>query len=339
MNNLPLDKFGSIQVTRAMSGLGISGVCTTQLTFTTPAPFYASRAATVKLSGVGGLPTFYISQRSVSKGIVTVTCLDKTAFLDEPFPIDDFTTAGDDIPLSQIMTKIVSTVGFSGWGAMCNTSFNLSTTSLQGVTCLDILNRIATACVGVWWCNPDENLQLVTFPNLAGGFRVEEHTAVDFGCEYSPTGVHMVDGRGNVHSRGSGMHKYDTISVESDLITSSIADEVYNRIKNRVFKSFVCEKCKLYSPEIPAISSMVSFKQFDDGSVTGLQVNNIVASINSQGIFATLRFNEPNNDEIGLRGKLTSSLDNKVHYGEYGNDVVFTKYQGIMYKEEPEPEE
>ena len=333
-----LSKFGDIQITRAVNGLGLSGVCTTQMTFKVPAPLYAYRAATVKLGGIGGLPTLYISQRSQSKGVVTVTCLDRTAFLDEPFPIEDFTAAGDSIALSDVMQKIVDKCGFSGWGMMASSSWRYPTSLLQGATCLDILNRISEVYVGVWWCNADENLQFVSFPNVTGGFRVNEHTAVDFGAEYEPAGVCVTDKAGVKHIRGSGLHKYDTITVDSELASKATAEEVYSRIKGKKIKSLVCDRCKIYSPlDIPPIVSYVSFKQFDgDDTYSDLRVNNIVCSVNSQGIFATIRCNEPANDEIGLRGRITTALNSKARYGEYGN-AVFNKYQGWLYVEEDEP--
>lgn len=335
-----LQKFGDIQITRAVSGLGTSGVCTTQLTFKVPAPLYAYRAATVKLGGVGGLPTFYISQRSQSKGVVTVTCLDRMAFLDEPFPIEDFTVESDSIALSAVMQKIIDTCGFSGWGMMASSGWKYPRSKLEGVTCLDILNNIATVYCGVWWCNASENLQFVSFPNVTGGFRVSEHTAVDFGAEYTASGVVMTDcSSGNKYIRGSGLHKYDTIIIDSDLVSQAVADEVYSRINGKTLKSFTCERGKISGIDIPAIVSMVYFAQFDgDSQNSPLIANNITCSVNSQGIFATIRYNEPSNDEIGLRGKISTALDSKARYGEYGN-AVFNKYQGWLYKEEDEPSE
>lgn len=143
-----LKQFGNIQITRAVSGNGTSGVCTTQLTFTTPAPLYAYRAALVRLSGIGGIGDFYISNRSQSKGIVTVTCLDRMAFLDSPFPLSDFTTADDSIALSDVMQKIVLTCGFASWGMMANSSWQYPKSKLEGVTCLDI--KQYSQCI--MWC-------------------------------------------------------------------------------------------------------------------------------------------------------------------------------------------
>ena len=81
-----MEKFGNVTVTKAVAGLGTSGICTSQQTFATPAPFNAYRAAEVVLTGVSGLPKYYIDSRTQSDGIVTVTCLDRMAFTDEEFP-------------------------------------------------------------------------------------------------------------------------------------------------------------------------------------------------------------------------------------------------------------
>lgn len=49
-----MEKFGSVTVTKAVDGLGTSGICTSQLTFATPAPFNAYRAAEVVLTAFRG---------------------------------------------------------------------------------------------------------------------------------------------------------------------------------------------------------------------------------------------------------------------------------------------
>lgn len=332
-----LKQFGNIQITRAVSGNGTSGVCTTQLTFTTPAPLYAYRAALVRLSGIGGIGDFYISNRSQSKGIVTVTCLDRMAFLDSPFPLSDFTTADDSIALSDVMQKIVLTCGFASWGMMANSSWQYPKSKLEGVTCLDILNNIASALCGVWWCTSTQNLQFVAYPYMVGGCRVEKHTAIDYGAEYSPAGVVVTTSDGTQYVRGS-TNRYDTIVIDSDLAQKTTADEIYNRTNGKTMQSFVVDKGQISAPlDIPPIVSSIYFGQLDDEKGThSIVANNIVCNVNSQGIFATFRYNEPSGDEIGLRGKITLALDGKARYGDYGN-AVLSKYQGWLYKEEDEP--
>ena len=73
---------------RNTDGIGTSGLCISQLSFDVPGELYAARAAKTVVKGVSGLPTYYIDSRTKSKGVVSVTCLDRLAFADIDFPID-----------------------------------------------------------------------------------------------------------------------------------------------------------------------------------------------------------------------------------------------------------
>mgnify|MGYP000559082436 FL=1 len=81
-----LSTFGDAEVTRSVSGIGTSGLCTSQLTFTCPAPLSAYRAAVVEVVGVD-LPKYYIDSRTAKDGTVSVTALDRMAYTDKDFDI------------------------------------------------------------------------------------------------------------------------------------------------------------------------------------------------------------------------------------------------------------
>ena len=158
-----MEKFGNVTVTKAVDGLGTSGICTSQLTFATPAPFNAYRAAEVVLTGVSGLPKYYIDSRTQSDGIVTVTCLDRMAFTDEEFPYSSLdSSVEEDVPIGSVMQLIVNTVGgLTGFGGIPLWLQTYPKSKLSGVTCADILTEISTAACGIWYITDDENLQFL----------------------------------------------------------------------------------------------------------------------------------------------------------------------------------
>ncbi|MCM1523823.1 MAG: hypothetical protein NC120_05135 [Ruminococcus sp.] len=339
-------RFSDINVTRAAGGLGTSGVVITEMTFTIPAcdidSVSAYRAAPVEIghairdsegniTGVGsriGLPTMYISGRAKSKGVITFTCRDGMAFLGAQIPYSDFTGNNGYIDLNSIIDYILHKSGldFRSGGGYTNIHFPLS--FLDGKSYADILQAVSAVLVGVWYETEDKDLQFIPFGNSAGFIRPVCCTNVEEGCEYKPSAILAADGEGNIYKRGSGFHSYDTLQIDSSLLTEDIVSAIDNRLNISagnvpVFYGMRCERCKL--DVIPPVICKGTFEETEDRE---WWINNIRASVTPTGIYASLVFNDPSCDEIGERGVLSKAIESRITYGEHGN-WVFDKYKGL----------
>lgn len=316
--------FGDITVTRAMEGVGTSGLCTSQLTFSTPAPFYGSRAGCVTLSGISGVHKHYIDGRTAKGGIVTVTCLDRMAFADEPFPYASLSFTGDDIPISTVMELIVTAMGeLSGYGGIPSWLGVYPREKLEGAACSDILSDIAAACVGVWYISESNSLQFLKYGTYNGVHTVSRHTAPDAGESYSCAEIRYADENGSVHSRGSGGRAYDTLEISSCLITEDGCTEIWERLSGHTHTAVSVESCVMES--VPYVGDMIAL----EGSDIAVRAENISCGITQSGIAASVSANSPAGSEIGTRGKLAAAIDNRVEYNKKTGCMKITKYQAI----------
>jgi hypothetical protein len=318
------ESFGGITLTKAVSGTGTSGICTSQLTFTVPAPFYAYRAAPVILGGVSGIGKYYIDSRSQSGGVVTVTCLDRMAFTDETFPYDSLDgSVPDDVPLGTVMALILDTVGeLKGWGGVPSWLSTYPKGELRDITCADILTKISEGVCGIWYITDDCNLQFLPYGNSSGSANADAHTVLDMGCEFTAAGIRCTDGEGETFTRGDASRKYDSLSVSSSLVTDEGCAEIWERAKGYTHKAYRCEKCRLDG--IPPTGGDIVYA--GSGS---LSAGSVTASISCAGIYAEVANPEPSSSEIGTRGRNLRELDGKAALGKSGT-MIYTKYQGVI---------
>lgn len=319
-----ITQFCEITVTRAVDGLGTSGLCTSQLTFTTPAPFYAYRAAPVVLTGVSGVGKYYIDTRTQSGGVVTVTCLDRMAFMDEDFPCSSLdSSVPEDVPINTVMGLIVQTVKeLTGYGGIPSWLSTFPKAELAGATCADVLTKISEACCGIFYISDEQSLQFLPYGNTSGQVNADVHTVLDMGCEFTAAGVRCVDGDGNIITRGDASRKYDSINISSGLISGAGCEEIWERAQDYTHKAYSCQRCRLDA--VPPTGGTVNFA----GSGV-LRAGSLTASISRAGIFAEVSNPEPSGSEIGTRGRNIRETDSKVNYGRSGA-MVFTKYQGVI---------
>ena len=316
-----LKNFGEITVSRACDGVGMNGLTTSQISFSVPGEITAPRAAEVELTGVGSLPKYYIATRPMSNGVTQVTCYDRMAFADTSFPYSDF--IGDTIPIADILQKIANVCGVGKCVGVPSWIKKMSKTKLQG-TCADIMGSIADAACGFWRVSYDNDYEFVPFGSYTATMNIEQHTALNVGNSYVVQGVQGTDAKGNVYTAGATpLHSYDSIIIDSDMITADGVAEIWSRAENTEMTAVVCEKSIVGT--IPEINTQVTFGQ--GGSHI---INNISCSISAGGIIASLQGNAPSGDEIGTRGFISRKLSNTVKIGKQTGGQIVTAYQGIV---------
>ena len=324
-------EFGSIQISRSISGIGTSGLSTAELNITVAAPVNAYRAAPVELRGIGNLPTFYIDSRVQSGSSVTLSCLDRMAYTDETF-LSEWVTADADkkVKTSAVIDKITEKCGFGSHAGYSIPSYitDIDIALIEGRSCADILSMLGDLQCGCWYCAAGNELTYMPMGMSSGSIDVAEHTALKLSNKYRPAGVRVVNGA-KIYERGDTTYAYDTIIINSDIGCDQTAADVYSRISGRSFDAVSCEKCVI-GTDIPYICCDVRFAEYD----TVYRITGINASIGGTGVMYSLSANAPTGGEISRRSKLARAIADAGN-GKKGN-MMITPYQGIIYLEDEE---
>lgn len=357
-----------MNVRRNTDGIGTSGLCISQLSFDVPGELYAARAAKTVVKGVSGLPTYYIDSRTKSKGVVSVTCLDRLAFADIDFPIDKCLELGlikypsqskfpktgvktkiyldtsenkyykwngskyeetkeanytPTLPILEVREIIISLVGFSDITGIPSWLTEIPRAKLQ-CTCSEILSFIAECCCGFFYMTDDNVCTFVPYGSYSASMAVKEHTALDIGIDYKANGILCTNGSGVQYSMGNVGYSYDTLQINSDLITQTGCEEIWGRASGKTVTQFKCDKAVVSSVPYPA--ELINFAQGYD-----LIAHSVSCKITACGIIASLTGNAPSDGEIGSRHRLTR---NKVELGKKSGNIMHTKYQGLIVLED-----
>ncbi|MBQ5331764.1 MAG: hypothetical protein J6K92_00680 [Oscillospiraceae bacterium] len=321
----PLKKFGNVRVKRSCDGVGMSGLCISQISFDVPGELYAVRAAKTVVKGVNGLPTFYIDDRHKSRGVYSVTCLDRLAFADIDFPYSSFLEGEGPLPIADVVQNIINVVKFKGLTGIPAWLTEIPREKLQG-SCSDILSFIAECCCGFFYMTDDDVCTFAPFGSFSSTMSVSKHTALDIGIDYSPNGILCTDGNGRQYSRGGVGYSFDTVQINSDLISNEGCEEIWKRIDGKTYTQYSCDTCILPSVPYPAVK--ISYAQGYE-----LITQDINCEITKNGIFGSLRGNAPSDGEIGSRHRLTR---NRVEYGKKCGNIINSKYQGIIVVDDEE---
>lgn len=319
-------------------------IAISQLSFQTPKPFAAPRAAKVRLLVVGGIGThdFFISSRTLSNGVYTVNCLDRNAFLDESVELTAEEEKQDYIAVTSFLDKCKTRFGYTQAYGVPSWCTNIPIVEVQGKTYSNVLTTIATACYGVWCCIHNNVLCFVPCGNYTERLSVEKHTRLDVATSNNITGIVITDADGTTTKQGTGNYKYECLELESPLYScnSGYLDDLNDRIllKHNNFSektvsrdTVVCQTAKLN--DIPDTVCIWDFEEYNGKC---FEINNMSLSITSNGIFAQLS-NDNGVDEIQTSGVISRTMNDKVSYGTVGKNAVLTKFQGFMYSEEKEP--
>ena len=309
-------------------------MCTSQLTFSCPAPLHAYRAAEVTLTGAFlDLPTYYIDSRKVSGGTVSVTALDRMAYTDEPFPDETITYDNDKAQTSAVMDVIAQKCGFSGYSvSIPQWLANISKSLCEGRSCASILEDLSIVLCGYWYVAADNKLAFRAYGDSSGEMAVADHTALDIGDEYTAKGVRVTSEK-NTYERGSTLYSYDTIQISSELGTDEAAADIWSRAAGKYYDSVSCSDCVM--DFIPLPSCDVSFAQ---NSSRTYRIMDISARISCSGIIGSLSTSAPSGSEISRRGRIERSVDDKLTKGKKYGKARITAYQGIIYEEDDEEE-
>ena len=345
-----LGEVTSLKLSRSVSGMGTGGISISSLTFSTDSVVYTEKMRAPFVSAVikwnderdVPLPQFWVDKRSIKNGIITFTCYDTLAFADSLyFTEEDFEDtvlkSHGEINAPAVLSVVEKkmqrgdplTVDSGGMGASCI----FKSEALIGQSVSSVLRTIAD-CSGGYWCIKNYNtLKLIRFTgyNCSDSIDTNDYSLPDIGESMDIDGIDATLDNGKRYSSRSssgGTGYIIDISTNGTLTEENIetlSSEVCGEGK---YTYWNVEKAALkYVPDLGAAFVI---------NGNSLITNNISAVIDSTGIICSLGANEVSGGEIGRSmGEITRKLDNTIQSGEEcGNNMMITKYQGIMFIEE-----
>lgn len=339
VNGAALGSFSELKLTRACDGIGLSGVCTSQLSFSVPRSAFVeiadTRAAPVNFSVYGDnvdivSSTFYIDKRSCKNGIITFTCLDRMAFADGvSFSPDDFEEEVESVNSWELIRlcakklKLNPDTAAAHGGAW---TFRVPLDNIVGSTVAQVLTQLSEVVCG-YFCI-DNNDALIF--NAYGYYvpvvgTIEDCSAVDVNIPCNITGYRLADSSDNVYMYGddSGM----LAEASAPYATQDIANAVGAYVTAAdEYVAAACDNCLINF--IPELGYKLRF-----GGGHDIIAHNIDLTISGNGIYGSISAPEYSNGEItDHMGRISRRLEQAVKTGDIiGNNVLITKYQGLQF--------
>ena len=237
----------SISISKSLSGLGIGGIVTQQISASVYADFSFGKGGSVKVVGFDGLPTFYIDNQNRTEDTVSFTAYDRCRKLSKPF---DYSSLKDGDKVDENGNPIYKTVNApdlaAAAAAQCGFSEVLNTSEIlidtvsadfyKGNSCNGILENLAAASGCFVCCDYSDNLR---FQRIGSGFSSSgayENSAVIVYPECSYSRLIVSGDKSEIYDIGSG-NAENIIEISNPLINKSRAQALAARLfENRAFK-------------------------------------------------------------------------------------------------------
>ena len=341
--------FSDLTITRACSGMGTSGICTSSLTFSVPREDYeiiiSKKAPKVivtiynELENRIPVPEFFVDSRPCVNGRVNFTCYDKMAFADGiRFTETDIANLSGKITALALYQMIAAKMQLTisgGLDVQCIKDIDVE--ALPGTTCAEWLEKLSAVQCGFFYITNDNKLAFSRYNHENGSLAgITEYTEPDFGNTLTVSEI-IVDGdSGKQYTRTDNNNPGGlTLNISGGaLVNNRTTGALANIVLGTTYTYGKVEKAIVY--DIPQINSM--FRH----SGSALLINNITAVISRTGITASLAANQAGGNEIGqLMGRISRQLDAAIKSGDKLNNgsMLATRYQGIIWRDDNDEEE
>ena len=234
------DLISSITISKSLSGIGIGGIVTQQLSASVYADFSFLAGDSVTVVGFDGLPIFYIDGENRTEDTVNITAYDRCRKLSQPF---DYTSLKDgdkvdengepvflDISASGLAEKIAAQCGFSGASNTAELFVgNVSADFYKGNSCNGIIENLASASGCFVCCGTDNTLR---FQRIGSGYSstsAADSSAVIVYPQKSFSRLIVSGNKSEFYDFGSGSAE-NIMEISNSLITQSIASTLASRL-------------------------------------------------------------------------------------------------------------
>ena len=332
--------------------MGAGGISITSISFAVPRanykPLRTVRAPEVQLilttkdGGSIKTPKFWLDSRQMSSTSVTFTAYDRLAFADgTALTAHDVgaDVADKKIAAAEVVDIIASKLGLDAWVNKDGCFDALEPylpAELVGESCSAILNDMASALMGFWCVNNNNELVFCAWYQSIDviTYNCKDCTAPDIGDTLTVTEYTATDGSGNEWSYEAGVGGI-ILQADGARITSKAAAELVG--KNNCNRQYTYGSVsKAVIDHIPELNT--AYRCGDDAE---LVINNISATISTVGIIAQLSANNTGGSEIGTSlGEISRKLQRTIKIGEKdGSNVIHTRYQGDIQVDSAEYEQ
>ena len=194
---------------------------------------------------------FWVDSRSVNNHVCHVTCYDRMSHTDATFVTSWNWEKDKTMPANNVLIDICRICGFEGasmsGGALGGLQhINFSQSDLNGKTSGEILDIISTVMVGVYVCSGNY-LHLAVFGGADGSIvSASEHTGLEYQGMTKIIGLVMKNSStGKTFSYGTTSGNGYVIQVESGFVSAELADVVKQRVLDRQYRAWNCEKADI----------------------------------------------------------------------------------------------
>ena len=234
------DLISSISISKSLSGLGLGGIVTQQISAVVYADHSFSKGDSVKVVGFDGLPTFYIDGENRTEDTVNITAYDRCRKLSQPFDFSSLKDGGKvdengnpvyiDVVASQLCGMIANQCGFNGASNTGDLLIDkVSGDFYKGNSCNGIIENLAAASGGFFCCDSSDNLR---FQRIGSGFSsasASQNSAVIVYPESSFSRLIVSGDKSEIYDIGSG-NAENIIEASCTLLTKTRAEALAARL-------------------------------------------------------------------------------------------------------------
>ena len=317
----------SISISKSLSGIGLGGIVTQQLSASVYADFSFLAGESVVVVGFDGLPKFYIDGESRTEDTVNITAYDRCRKLSQPFDYsslkdgDKVDENGDpiflDISASGLAEKIAAQCGFSGASNTGNILIGIVSPDVyKGAACNSIIENFASASGCFVCCGTDDTLR---FQRIGSGYSsasAVDNSAVIAYPQKSFSRLIVSGDKSEFYDFGSGSAE-NIMEISNSLITQSVA----SALASRLFEggAFV------YQPV--SLNAVISGNIDPYGTVfvgeESYKVTNISINLCADGAVASLSAPVVSESSSAYNNLLTRQINQRIAANKiYGNTQI-----------------
>lgn len=257
-----VNDYGDVRLSRSIAGAGLSGISVTSLSFKTPYDMsVVPPAAAVILSGILGIPTFYINSRTYRDGIWTVECLDRAAFMDTVIVTKQGSQEWHKSDGKYSMTAVQQGLQLQ-CGVIADMPYpenSIPCEQVDGKTWQTLLGEMAEAYCGCFCCFGTNHLDFIRYDEVRSAETITHYSRIHDDGEFSYSSVKAGNGKETVLF-GAGAPQ---LSICNDLVYEHIdtppASTLYSGILNHSFTGWSVDNAVSVMGALPIIGGELEF--------------------------------------------------------------------------------
>lgn len=324
------ESIGSIKISKAADGIGLSGVVTSSLNAEIWAPDVVTLPEFSEIV-IGGfeLPTFYLSSLEQDGGILKITAYDACRRLSLPFDYTSFTNGGN---VSLIMGAIANQAGFSGAAAPQRIT-SLNAENVKEKSMLEICESLSSVNAGIFYCNPDNVLSFCAAGTYSSATSATEQGDIKKYIEKNISRL-LIDGKDNsTFDIGSG--GYDkAVKISGNLIDAAAANAIASQLfaDGGAFKYNAFEAAAVISGNIDPCGQLFWGEDI-------FRATSILIDLCALGAVAQLSAAPVDSSALEYTEYYRREIKNRVEYNVKCGFIRYDPQKGIVFEGNEEEEE